>query len=310
MKITIILLAVLTGASGCASSPTREEKGDPYSVLYDGKSTAAYATAFPVATPQEANANGDAAAARGDMDRALFEYVRSLKLDGAQPDTLYKIGAIHDSRQAYRLAGLAYRWAIKLDATHLQARTGLGVLLLRTRQYDAAGKELQAVVERAPNNWRAHNALGVIADLDGHAESASLHYEKALEASPGSARVLNNWGYSRYLAGEWAQARRILEKALRADPNYELAWRNLGLVHARLGDYERAVEALSKTMSMPEAYNDVGYLTLLEQDYAHAEALLQEAMRLSPSFYGVAYENAKRAQRLRQDAIPNPPPRR
>ena len=299
--ITTIVVAAVLALSGCAAGPSAKNGDDPYGVLYGDHSKAAYATSFPVASPAEANARGDAAVQGGDLDRALFEYVRSLELDGQQPAVFYNIGAIHDSRRSYRLAELAYRWALKLDPEHVNARAGLGVLLLRARHYDAAKAELNAAVARSNDRWRAHNALGIIADLEGRFDDAAAHYKAALSVVPTSTMVLNNLGYSRYLAGDWSQARETLGKVLRIDAKYALAWRNLGLVYARLGEHGRAVEALSRTMSAPEVHNDLGYLSMLDQDYERAEALLGEAMRLSPSFYSTAHQNARRVESLRQD---------
>ena len=294
-------VAVLTAAvlAGCAGKPG-PTSSDEYGIFSDGESNATYATAFPVGSAEEAYQNGDLALQSGDRDRALFEFIRGLKL-AKEPsaEALYKIGRIHHDRENYRLADLAYRWALQHAPDSALAGTGLGEVLLHRRQYQAAETQLQAVVdahEKAP--WRAYNALGIIADMNGEAAKAEQFYQQALVVVGQSAVVLNNLGYSRYLAGNWVGANEALQAALRADAGYELAWRNLALVKARQGDYDYALEALVRSGQQAEAYNDVGYVSMMSGDYPRALSFFEEAMRLSPAYYVTASENASSARRM------------
>lgn len=293
----VVLSVLILG--GCAGTPANQSAGDEFGVFYDGKSDAAYATAFPVASPDEAYRNGDAALRSGDQDRALFEYIRGLRLEKKpQIEVLYKIGSIHHNRGNHQLASLAYRWVLEEQALNVEAGTGMGLILLEQRQYEAAREHLRLVVSSGRAPWRAHNALGIIADMEGDFEAAAKHYQDALQANPRSPKVLNNLGYSRYLAGDWDGAATALQSALGMDGNYERAWRNLGLVYARQKNYERALEALGRSSDTAEAYNDIGYVAMLEGDYAQALSFFEHAMRISPSFYVVASENAENVKRI------------
>lgn len=293
---TVLLAGVL---AGCATTPP-DTKGDEFGVFYEGKSEATYATAFPVGTPEDAYRNGDAAAQSGDYDRALFEYIRGLELaEEPSTDALLKIGNIHYSRENYRLADLAYRWALEISPDHGPAGTGLGLVLLQRRQYEEARNRLSVVVPGpGPISWQAYNALGILADMDGNAVEAEQYYQQALGVNPGSPLIFNNLGYSRYLAGDLLGAQAALQAALRANPSYELAWRNLGLVHARQKNYDSALEAIGRTGAQAEAYNDVGFVSMMSGDYAEALSFFEEAMRLSPAYYVMASENAKNARGL------------
>ncbi|WP_206675723.1 tetratricopeptide repeat protein [Marinobacter daqiaonensis] len=293
-------LLAITALAGCATTSSNGHEDDPYGAFYEGESSATYATAFPVGSAEEAYSNGNKAAERGDYDRALFEYIRGLRL-ASEPtaDILYRIGSIHHFRENNRLAELAYEWVLRLEPEHLQAGTGLGLLYLERRQYGAAKIQLDSVVKlssRAP--WQAYNALGVLADMNSKPWNAEDYYQQALDINPGSPLILNNLGYSRYLAGDWPGAREALEAALRVNGNYELAWRNLGLVHAREKNYQFALEALGRAGNESEAYNDVGFVSMIEGDYSRALSFFSEAMRLSPVYYVKASENADNTRRM------------
>ena len=301
----LLLLGVLALSVTACSTPSVKPSGESaFSELYAGKSGLLHGTQLPPSSAQEAISRGDAAVDSGDLDRALFEYIRALDFDPHDADVLYKIGAIHAYRDNTRLAELAFRWALREDPKNPGALQGLGILLLQRRDYDEAGRLLSEAVQIQPRLWRAHNALGVIADLRQDFHTAQNHYEQALSVLPNSAMLLNNLGYSQYLSGDWSAAIQSMKSALTINSDYHLAWRNLALIYTRKGRYAEAVEALSKTEDVAKAYNDVGYVSLVDGRLDEAEGLFEEAMRLSPTFYVMASENAERV-RLLKDLSPS-----
>lgn len=298
VKQASCVLLVSLGLGGCATS-NQPAGSDPYAALDSEGSSVEYSTAFPVASPEEAYSNGADALRAQDPDRALFEYLRGLRMEETpKADPLYRVGIIHHSRGNHDLAEQAYRWALEVDDSHLGARTALGVTLLEQQSFDAAEQQLQPLVSQGNAPWQAYNAVGVIADMRGDYALAQSHYEKALEMSPDTPLVLNNLGYSRYLAGDWEEARRSLRRAVGVNPGYELAWRNLGLVYAREGDFETAVEAVARNGGRAEAFNDIGYISMLEGRYDDAMGFFEEAMRLSPAYYVTASQNAQTLDKL------------
>lgn len=299
-KCCMLLMAVaLPWLGGCAQTPTKAAGGDNYSVLSGGQSDLPYATEFPVGSAAEANAKGDAALSSGDIDRALFEYIRALQKEGDNADVLYKIGGIHAARNNTQLAELAFRKALAVDPRHAGALTGLGILLTKHRNYAEAERNLSAAVRQNPRLARAHNALGVLADIDRDYARAQRHYQDALSVAPTAAMLHNNLGYSRYLGGNYTGAIAEFERALELSPNYALAWRNLGLVYTKLARYDEALQAFEKVQDASKAYNDVGYLAMVAGRLDDAETFFDEAMRTSPEYYNLAGENAKRVQTLK-----------
>ena len=297
-----LTLALPLALTGCGSVPFKgkhpkaaSDMGSHQS-LYDGKDDAAFATALPVTSAPEAIARGDMAMASGDLDKALFEYIRALEVDDGNADALYKIGLIHTMRGNAPLAEVAFRGALAKDPGNAGALTGLGVALLKRRAYDEARAHLERAVAIAPGIAKAHNALGVIADLNRDYKAAQGHYQRALDATPGSPSLLNNLGYSRYLGGNWDGAVSAFREALLADPSYERAWRNLALVYVRQERYTDAIESLSKVQEEAKAYNDVGYLAMLAGKLDKAQELFAEAKRLSPHFYAMADNNQRRVE--------------
>ena len=291
--------ALCLAMTGCATTKKIASSVGLYDSLGSGKSDVAYATELPVGSAAEAVALGDSAYREGDLDKALFNYIRALEKDGDNSAVLYKIGAIHDSRGNTQLAEAAYRWALKGNPQHARSLEGLGILLMKRRDHEQARTSLQAAIRADSRLPRAHNALGVLADMERDYTGAQRHYEESLAIANGSPEVWNNLGYSRYLSGNHKGAIAAYQEALKVNPAYERAWRNLGLVYARDKQYDKAIDALSKVQDVPKAYNDVGYVAMVNGQLKEAEVFFDEAMEMSPSYYELAGMNAQRLQMMK-----------
>jgi len=301
----IAVLGLTLALAGCASNPGRNTEAPRYSDLYNGEMKLTHEAGEHEITLEDAIAKGDQALAEGDTDKAMFEYVHALEISGGDADTLNKIGAIHAGLGNIGLAARAYMLSLKLDAENPAALEGVGLILLRERRYDDARRHLTAALEKEPQRWQSHNGLGMLADLEGDYAQAAAHYSQALELPPGivqqpeTALLLNNLGYSLYLSGDWEGALTHFHKALDYNPDFERAWQNLGLVYTRQGEYDRAMEAFRHVMAKPEAYNNMGFVCMINQQYEQADYFFRQAITLSPSYYVKAHENLDRLNRLR-----------
>lgn len=293
-----ILLLVL---SGCASMPADKKASSEFDAFYEGKGKPLYEARGEATTAQEALGRGDAAYSLGNTDEALYEYVKALELDSKNPETLYKVGTIHAEIGNSELAETAYRMALKLAPGHAGSLEGLALMLLDKHQHPAAEQHLRAAIKSDPKRWRSHNGLGLIADMKKDYALAISHYQAALRAQPDSPLLLNNLGYSKYLAGDRVGAFQLFERALEIDPKFERAWLNKALVHARNGDTDAAFEAFRHTLDEASAYNDLGYIYMLDGRYDEAEQFFQEAISASPTYHALAHANLNQLRALQSN---------
>jgi Flp pilus assembly protein TadD len=292
--------------SGCAPQetlPVSPQEG-PFSELYAGQKRLTYNTEFPPASALEAEARGDRAWQSNDPDRAIYLYVQAMELGPTNPSPLYKIGLIHRNQDNLPLAERAFRRVLRLQAEHAGALEAMGMILLERRDYAEAAKALQRALEIEPDRWQAASGLGILADLQHDQDQAIGHYQRALALRPNSPELLNNLGYSQYLAGHWDAALETLRRAVALDPAFTLAWQNLGLVHTRAGRLDDAVMAFEHAGNRAAAYNNVGYLCMLDGRYAEAETYLLRAIDLSPRHYTLSHQNLEQLQRLRGSRFP------
>ncbi len=310
MKPTATIQGVVLPAAlflllgGCASTPkhgagssgSAQEQGLPQD-MYDGQPDVLFATEFPVASAEDAIARADQALGKGDVDLALYLYVRAFDLDRENVYALNSIGHIHRSRNNMVMAERAYSRSLVEDPDNVVSLEALGLVYLEGERVDAAEQLLKKAVGLDAKRWRAHTSLGVIADRRGDHAAAIAAYNEALALRPEDMSILNNRGYSYYLAGRYDDAQQDLELAARQG-GYKRAWLNLGLVYARRGDYADAVALMERVVKPEVALNDVGYIAMRQAEYGLAQHYFQEAIRLSPKYFKTAERNLTEVRNL------------
>jgi len=290
-KQILLLLAGLLLLSGCVSGPTiRDEEPVEVDVLEQ----------FEDMSADEIIAAGDSAALGGEMERAIFIYMQALSLE-ENGDIWFKIGWAYAGLGEEENAWRAYNNAIRLDPENARAFEEIGLLYLSAKRRELAKLNLERAIEIDQTRWRSYNALGVLADTEQQYDLAIKYYTAALDNNPESAILLNNLGYSHYLAGNLDEAEMHFRIAVSADQSYLPAMANLGLIYARQRKYDQAIATLSKIMEKPQAYNDVGYIAFHNGDLNKASWLLAEAIRHSPIYYEIAYQNLAKVKKATKE---------
>lgn len=291
-RVAVSFSVAVLSAQWLAGCATSAPKSEPAPVI----------SALGVKSADDARAQAAEARAKGNPDLALRLYVEAAERDPADAESIHQIGMIYEERKDLAHAARAYARAVQIEPRHVGALTKLGLIYFENRQFDEAVPMLERSLAVEPAQWRVHNALGLIADARADHDGAVGHYDAALAINPRSAALLNNRGYSYYLVGALDVAEADYRAALASDASYTRAWQNLGLVFARQGQYDKAIATLERAVSGYVAANDVGYIAMLRGDYATAERLFDEAMRLSPRHYVTASENAIELRRRRTES--------
>lgn len=307
IRTTVTVLFVAASVGGCVMTPQERPNNIAASEYRNTNLDVLFATEFPVSSAEEALATAAQAMNSGDVDKALFFYVRALQFNPENVELLTHIGEIHLLRNDREMAKRALVEARKHDPAYSPAREALGLVYMAEGKDEEAIIELTTAIANNKNLWRARNALGVYADKSGDYEAAQSHYDAALIHKPDAAHVLNNRGYSKFLAGDLESAVLDLHKA--ADEyGFDRAWGNLAMVYASRGWYEDAVATYQKVMSDANAYKSTGQIAMKNGDYREAEKLLAEAINSSPVYFPEAEENLRQLRKLGPGPGPSPLP--
>ena len=247
---------------------------------------------------KEAKMRARAALQQGDKDSALMYYVKTLEHDDKDIEALNGIGNIHFQEGNNELAILAYRMVLAEEPDNLDAKQGLGLTLIAAHKYQQAREVLLNALKDNPQRVKIYNGLGVISDLQRYFDEAKWFYAHALLIDKKSAIALTNLGYSYYLENQWDKAEKMYQKVLSLHPDHKQAHLNYGLLQARRGNLFDALASFEQVLDKPQAYNELGYIMMLDKKYTMAEQLFHKAISASPSYYQPAYDNLERLHEL------------
>ena len=294
--VAFLSLVAVLQLSACAGTPAGPEPEFPEERLRDADADLMFATEFPVATKADAMLRAEAARKEGELDKALFFYVKALKFDPRDSQLLAAIGLLHQFQGNAEYAVRAYTLALNENPDFAEVLEARGLILLAHDEDDRARADLTRAVQVYDSAWSSYNGLGLLADRDGDHGRAISFYDRALAINPDAADILNNRGYSKFLAEDFDGAEQDLKRAAES-LGHKQAWVNLGTLYARQGRYDLAVSALREVLSQPEAFNKVAESSISNGDYAAAEAMLERAIQLSPRYFPAAEENLAQLRR-------------
>lgn len=320
MNRTSLLVLMMGVLSGCQTMGPDAPSG--FRSVYSGDNSVLYQVQKEINSPNQAMLMAARAYQGGDLDLALFQYLRALELDPKRYEALVWVGRIHKERGNNELAEMAFGEVLANEPGNVDGLTELGLLNLSMRQHEQAqGLLLKAVGEdqhrlggrqevgladvgtlKVDNKspLKAYNGLGVLSDLRDDFPKAEAFYRLAMQIEPRSPLVQNSLGYSYYLAGHWVEAESAYKRGIGYEPGYHPLWRNYGLLLARMGRYEEAISAFEQVEKRAEASNDVGYICLVEGKLDEAEQFFRSAIEQSPAHYETAWENLNRVQQIRR----------
>nr|WP_305907116.1 tetratricopeptide repeat protein [Methylomarinum sp. Ch1-1]MDP4519842.1 tetratricopeptide repeat protein [Methylomarinum sp. Ch1-1] len=244
-------------------------------------------------TEQQALAKAENALREGNTEVARFYFAKALQFNNKNVHALEQIAAIHGRNGNHELAAKIYKQILAIDSSNQSANEKLGLYALKNGRVESAKQFLSKAVLKTDTHWRSHNGLGIIADLDKDYVSAIYHYQAALNVQPNNPLLLNNLGYSYYLSGNLAKAKEFFNYALRFDHQYERAIHNLALIEIKHNAFANAYALFNRVMKPYEAWNNIGYLCMINEQYGPAEKFLRRAISESPVYFPKAHENLK-----------------
>lgn len=133
--------------------------------------------------------------------------------------------------------------------------------------------------------------LAISYEQAGLVEKAETYFREAARQLPESAVALNNLGFNYLLQARYARAVTILQNALQLAPDNQLTKNNLALARALNDNPRAALHLFETTVGKAGAYNNLGYLLMLQQHDRDAEQALSRALELDPVFYVRAQQN-------------------
>ena len=170
---------------------------------------------------------GSALQCLGQMEQAISEYKKAIKLDPLLIEAHYFLGNIYQLTDERELAAESYKVAVKLNPNFFEALNNLGAVLI----------ELHQPIE------------------------AKQILDRALKIDPDSNQLLCNITDFYLLAGENPeQAFYYANKAYNADPNFVDALKSMGKYYYQKPDYDQALEFYRKAYDISPDNSTTGLI--------------------------------------------------
>lgn len=208
------------------------------------------------------------------------------------------LAEFHLATGSLQIAADGFEALIKSASVSARALQGKGIALLLSGSGEESYAALKDAVEKDATLWRAWNALGYYYDSKRNWAESGRSYDKALAANPNSAPIYNNRGFSMLIQKRVDEAVRDLSTAVKLDPTLEMARSNLRLALAWKKNYRHAILG-TPDKERGRVFNNVGFVALVNGDYATAESYFLRAMEADASFNRTAWSNLSYVKSLK-----------
>ena len=191
---------------------------------------------------------GDAFRRAGDVNGAMAEYRKALRLNAENAMAHDSLGAllVLAGKPADGESHLSE--ALRLDPDSASAHYNLGMLRFRQRRVDDAIRHLAHAVRCKPELADAHCTLGSLLCGRGMVEKGMLHLSEAIRFDPESAIAHQRLGSVLLSQGRLDEAISHLATAARLEPEDAGMWLSLGRAEYRTGQYRDAIDHTTKAV--------------------------------------------------------------
>ena len=242
----------------------------------------------------------------GDIDHAVEEFQRALRLDPADDETLNLLALTYDDAGRALQAESLLKDAVKRNPANWVNYNFLGAFYYRHAQYTQAEPLLRAASQLAPDSPSPLSNLGGALLAQGRYKEAEEILTRALAIKP-SALGYSNLGIAQFYQARYQDAAQTFQKAAELRPGDDRLWRNLGDACALAGEpakaadaYAKAVQQVQKLLALrphdPQLLQNLALYYAKQGEKQKAQSTLAQAARFStkdPEFIfntGVIYE--------------------
>ncbi|MDO8283022.1 MAG: tetratricopeptide repeat protein [Thermodesulfovibrionia bacterium] len=220
----------------------------------------------------------------GDVQKALADYDRSIKIDPKYVKPYNNRGVLYVSMKKYEEAMKDYNRAIELDPKLAQAYSNRGVAhgMLKDyektildcskaieinpgipdfyynrglaygelKRYDEALNDFSMALKLNRGHSKAYNKRGDIYSRLAKHEEAIKDYSMAIQIDPGQSEPYFDRGNAYYRVENWNLALKDYNRVAEIAPNNATAYFNMGIIYTKLGENGKAISSFKRASSL------------------------------------------------------------
>ncbi len=204
----------------------------------------------------------------------------------SSPEVHNNLGRIHLSKGELDAAVAEFEKALRLSPDNPEALTNIGVVRLAQGRKDLALRAFTQALQSNPNNVGALVQIAEIKKSQNDLAGAEAFYRQALAIDARLPDPYLGLGDALLRQGKVQEAKKIFVQAIELDPLLAIAHYDLGVAHEELGEHAKAKTAYEKALALapehPETLNNLGDYALKEGRIDDALGHFQRAAKVSP----------------------------
>jgi Flp pilus assembly protein TadD len=249
-------------------------------------------------TPAKLISLGNGFLVKNNVRLALLHFGVALEKMPKSVGALVGVGKAFYAEGNLSKAQEAFATALKEDPGNISSLLYSGKIDRRQGNPDAALDELGKALEKKKNDPEIMTELAGTYDDLGQESRAELLFRQVVKITPDQAASYNNLGYNLLLQGRYSEAISSLSRAYAIDPKDKTVQCNLGAAYALSSNDESALKVFKYAVGKAEAYNNLGYFSMVNGHYGAAERYFARALQIKPTLYLKAEENLSRLKRI------------
>ncbi len=238
------------------------------------------------------DALGTAYLRRGELDKAIEYYQKSLEINSELPNTYLNLGNVYRLKNNYELALNYYQEALKRSSVFAQSRiyNNIANIYFAMKQYDLALGVFNDVIKEYPQDkadLMVYNNRGAIYKMQGKYDLALADYNTIIAVDAYNVEAYYNRGLVYGLMKQYDLALADYNKAISLKPDYADAYHNRGVIFKLKKEYANAMADFQKAISLKSDkaiyYFNRGTIYVLENNNQAARADFTTAINLEPN---------------------------
>ena len=221
-----------------------------------------------------------------NLDRAREYYLAEVRLDPGNVDLLFDMAELELAARNPAKAAAKLRQIVELDPEYAQAQFALGEVLLEMDEPHEALEALRMATELDPDISHLHLRLGHALLQLGEYRDAEQHLAAAHGEAPRDSVTLTAWGNCLLRLGRPAEAANKFRRVLAMDESSADAHHNLGVCHFLAGDYETGLRHLIRAIEASPrdliAMHKAVLVLMHVGRWSEARAMIERALTLDP----------------------------
>lgn len=202
---------------------------------------------------------GEIKSKEGNLEGALDDFNRALKLRPQQANIYHKRGEVYRKMGRMDEAITDFDKAIALNPEQSDFWISRGSAYSDLQQHTNAIEDLRHAVDLDPNSFLAYNNLGFAYSRIGNTQAAMSNYHKALDLNPASYLTFVNIGIIEAMKGNLNDALSYFQKAIDGDPSLARAYAARAKSKQQMGDPEGAIADYSKAYQLDPSNSEFGF---------------------------------------------------